>query len=70
MTKLEKEYWKTVNYENEVAARIREKYSANDELAILRQRDSKPAEFEEYNAYCEKCKEDIKTLITKAGGTV
>jgi hypothetical protein len=27
-----------------------------DELAILRQRDSKPEEFDEYNAFVEKIK--------------
>lgn len=35
---------------------IRKKYSVNDELAILRQRDVKVAEFEEYNNYAEQCK--------------
>ena len=35
---------------------IRKKYSVNDELAILRQRAVKVAEFEEYNYYVEECK--------------
>ena len=35
---------------------IREKYSFNEELAIQRQRDSKPEEFKEYFDYCEGCK--------------
>ena len=35
---------------------IREKYTLSAELAILRQRDSKPEEFEEYNSYAESCK--------------
>lgn len=35
---------------------IREKYSLSAELAILRQKDSKPEEFEEYNTYAEACK--------------
>ena len=43
-------------YENLVSKYIREKYSINAELAILRQRDTKPAEFAEYNAYAEECK--------------
>lgn len=43
-------------YEERVVQLIREKYSMDDELAILRQRDSKPEEFSEYNNYCEKCK--------------
>lgn len=47
-------------YENEVINRIRKKYSINQELAILRQRDTKPTEFEEYNAYVEACKNAVK----------
>lgn len=35
---------------------IRQRYSVSDELAILRQRDAKPEEFAEYNAYAEWCK--------------
>lgn len=36
---------------------IRQRYSVSEELAILRQRDSKPAEFVEYNEYAEHCKQ-------------
>ena len=43
-------------YETKVSALIRKKYSLNAELAILRQRDSKPEEYEEYNNYAEQCK--------------
>lgn len=47
-------------YEQRVVQLIREKYSMDDELAILRQRDSKPEEFAEYNVYCEECKTKAK----------
>ena len=47
-------------YENKVVALIRQKYNVNQELAILRQRDTKPEEFAEYNEYVEKCKEQVK----------
>lgn len=47
-------------YEEIVVQLIREKYTIDDELAILRQRDSKPEEFAEYNAYCEECKTKAK----------
>lgn len=47
-------------YKQTVEMLIREKYSINDELAILRQRDSKPEEFAEYNAYVEDCKARAK----------
>lgn len=43
-------------YKQMVEMLIREKYSLNDELAVLRQRDTKPEEFEEYNNYAESCK--------------
>lgn len=39
---------------------IRRKYSISAELAVMRQRDTKPEEFEEYFAYVEACKEKVK----------
>ncbi len=47
-------------YEERVVQLIRERYDLDAELAILRQRDSKPEEFAEYNAYCEECKIQAK----------
>ncbi len=55
-----KEREKINDYENKVVAEIRKKYNINQELAILRQRDSKPQEFAEYNEYVEQCKAKIK----------
>ena len=52
-------------YENQVIAKIRKKYSVNQELAILRQRDSKPAEFAEYNAFVEQCKAETKAEMNR-----
>lgn len=51
------------DYKNTIESLIRERYSLNDELAILRQRDSKPEEFAEYNAYAEKCKATAKATV-------
>ena len=48
-------------YEQMVEDFIRERYTVSDELAILRQRDTKPEEFEAYNAFCEECKARAKT---------
>lgn len=48
-----------------VEKKIREKYSLSAELAILRQRDYKPIEFAEYNAYVEQCKAEVKAEIGK-----
>lgn len=47
-------------YESMIINKIREKYTVNQELAILRQRDTKVNEFYEYNAYVEKCKAEVK----------
>lgn len=47
-------------YEERVEQLIREKFSINQELAIQRQRETKPEEFEEYFAYCEECKAKAK----------
>lgn len=47
-------------YEQRVQQSIRERYSVDDELAILRQRDSKPDEFAAYYEYAEQCKAQAK----------
>ena len=47
-------------YENLIIRKIRKRYSVNQELAILRQRDTKPAEFAAYNEYVEQCKAEVK----------
>lgn len=51
---------KDEQYVAKVVELIRKRYSINDELAILRQRDTKPTEFDEYNAYVEECKAEAK----------
>ena len=43
-----------------VAEKIRLRYSVSDELAVLRQREEKPEEFDAYNAYAEECKQEAK----------
>lgn len=45
-----------LSFRERVIARVREIYSVDDELAILRQRDTKPEEFAAYNAFVEKIK--------------
>lgn len=54
--------WDTL-YEKAIEKKIREKYSINAEFAILRQRDTKPEEFAEYNAFVEQCKAEVKALM-------
>ncbi len=51
-----------IPYEQRVVNRIREVYSIDDELAILRQRNTKPEEFEQYNAFVEKIKEEERNV--------
>ena len=53
---------KNARYLTEVITLMREKYSQDDEMAILRQRDTKPQEFETYNNYAEWCKLEAKKL--------
>ena len=48
----------TIPYEQRVVNRIRERYSVDDELAILRQRDTKPDEFAAYNDFVEGIKRE------------
>lgn len=43
-------------YALRVGELVRARYSVSDELAILRQRESKPEEFAAYNAFAEECK--------------
>ena len=57
------EYFNSVpvpTYEQRVQQSIRERYSVDDELAILRQRDTKPDEFAAYYEYAEQCKAQAK----------
>lgn len=49
-----------MTYEEQVVAKIRERYSINDELALLRQKDTKTSEFQAYYQYVEECKSNIK----------
>lgn len=45
-----------ISYDQLVSDLIRERYTVDQELAINRQRDTKPEEFQEYFDFCEQCK--------------
>lgn len=47
-------------YGSLIEKKIRQRYSLSSELAILRQRDTKPEEFAQYNEYVEQCKAAVK----------
>ena len=59
---LELENTEQPSFQERVVSRIRAVYSVDDELAILRQRDTKPEEFAEYNAFVEKVKAEERDL--------
>jgi hypothetical protein len=48
-------------YDDIVNAIIRQRYTASNEFSIHRQKDSKPAEWADYNTYCESVKTLVKT---------
>lgn len=50
-------------YPQLVESLIRERYTISQELAIHRQRDTKPSEFAEYNTFCEDCKALAKEML-------
>lgn len=49
-----------IDYDAEVNRLIRQRYTASQEFAVLRQKEEKPDEFAEYNDYCEWCKSEVK----------
>ena len=46
-----------------VNEKIRARYDISEELAILRQRDSNPEKFKEYNEFAERCKAEAATEV-------
>lgn len=52
-----------IDYEQAVVTLIREKYSVDEELALLRQREEKEDEFKTYYDYCEECKAKVKEAL-------
>lgn len=56
-----KEQQEPLPYKERIIARIRERYTIDDEIAILRQRDTKPEEWIEYNAFVEQIKAEEKS---------
>lgn len=44
----------------EIAAVIDARYSIDDQIALLRQKDTKPEEWAEFNAFAEEVKAKVK----------
>lgn len=59
----EQAQYNQARYENLVESKIRQRYTLSQELAILRQRDSKQDEYQEYFNYCEACKTEAKSQL-------
>lgn len=53
---------KPYTYSTLIDALVKTKYSVSEELGILRQKDKKPGEWEEYNNFVEECKSIVKAL--------
>ena len=51
------------SYEERVVELIRERYSIDDEIAILRQKDTKQDEYQAWYDYCEACKAQAKENV-------
>lgn len=45
--------------DQEIAAVINTRYSINDQIAILRKKETKPEEYEAFFAFCEEVKAKI-----------
>ena len=50
--------------DQEIALVIDAKYSIDEQIALLRQKDTKPEEWEVFNAFCE----EVKAKIPKRDG--
>lgn len=62
-TETEIPYEETLSYGELVNLFIRERYSLSEELAIIRQKDEKPEEYQAYYDYCEECKVRAKQIL-------
>ena len=66
----EKNYWLEADYGEAINCEIRKRYTESEEFAILRQKNEKPDEYNEYFNYCESCKAYVKEQKQKYGGEV
>ena len=71
-TKMKQEQMDTrtmqISREQEIAKVINARYSVDDQLAILRQRDSKPEEYEAFYAFAERVKAEVTAARASDGG--
>ena len=53
----------TVSREAFIAGLIHTRYSVDDEISVLRRKDSRPEEFASYNTFAEECKVRVSELF-------
>lgn len=54
-----------IAYEDLVVKLIEEKYSINSQIAIIRQKNTKMDEYNDFYNYCEQCKSQAKNFINE-----
>lgn len=54
-----------INREQMIAKVITAKYSIDEQIALLRQKDTKPEEYEAFYAFAEKVKTDVTAEYAK-----
>lgn len=50
-------------YKERIVAKIRRKYDINDEIALTNDKDTKPQEYAEYQAYRQMCKVEARAEL-------
>lgn len=56
-------------YADEVSRRVAERYTISDEIALIRQREEKADEYQEYFNFVEGVKTEVKNIISGFLGT-
>ena len=57
-----------INREQMIAKVINARYSVDDQIAILRQKDTKPEEYQEFFDFAEQVKKDVTAEYDALGG--
>lgn len=58
-----------ISREQMVAKVINTRYSIDEQIALLRQKDAKPEEYEAFYAFAEKVKADVKKEYARYAAT-
>ena len=57
-----------INREQMIAKVINARYSVDDQIAILHQKDTKPEEYQEFFDFAEQVKKDVTAEYAALGG--